>query len=216
MPWVDHKVKKALRQKHKAYNRARKSDTPEDWETFRSLRKFVNRLTRSKHRKYIRDTCATSTKKFWTSIKSQKNDSFGIPTLKINGQLITDNIMKANALNNQFESVFTQEDYVLPNIDKQHCHQMPDVNITVEGVEKLLTELDPGKATGPDGVPARILKMGAKEIAPALTTIFRLSLESGNLPNDWRCANISPIFKKGDAPSLPTIDQFHSRLYAAR
>ena len=30
------------------------------------------------------------------------------------------------------------------------------------------------------------------------TTIFRKSLETGNLPADWRSANISPIFKKGD------------------
>ena len=75
---------------------------------------------------------------------------------------------------------------------------MPDINISVEGVEKLLTDLDPGKATGPDDVPARILKMGAAEIEPALTTIFRRSHELGSLPSDWRCANISPVFKKGD------------------
>ena len=40
--------------------------------------------------------------------------------------------------------------------------------------------------------------MGAAEIAPALTTIFRRSLELGSLPSDWRCANISPVFKKGN------------------
>ena len=50
----------------------------------------------------------------------------------------------------------------------------------------------------PDDVPARILKMGAAEITPALTTIFRRSLELGSLPSDWRCANISPVFKKGE------------------
>ncbi len=105
--------------------------------------------------------------------------------LKSNGQLISDNTSKADILNKQFESVFTHEDTThMPCIDKQHYPQMPDINITVDGVEKLLSDLDPGKATGPDGVPARILKMGAKEIAPALTTIFRLSLESGSLPLD--------------------------------
>ena len=86
----------------------------------------------------------------------------------------------------------------MPSINKPHFPRMPDINISVEGVEKLLTDLDPGKATGPDDVPARILKMGAAEIGPALTTIFRRSLELGSLPSDWRCANISPVFKKGD------------------
>ena len=56
IPWVDHKVTNALRQKHKACNKARKNDTTENWERFRSLRKHVNRLTRSNYRKYIRDT----------------------------------------------------------------------------------------------------------------------------------------------------------------
>ena len=59
-------------------------------------------------------------------------------------------------------------------------------------------------ATGPDGVPARILKMGATEIAPALATILRKSLETGQLPEDWRNANISPIFKKRRSQRLPS------------
>ena len=75
---------------------------------------------------------------------------------------------------------------------------MPDIHIHNHEVEQLLTDLDPNKATGPDSVPAHILKMGAKEIAPALATIFRKSLETGNLREDWRSTNITPIFKRGD------------------
>ena len=73
---------------------------------------------------------------------------------------------------------------------------MLEIDIRADGVSKLL--LDVTKATWPDDIPARILKMGAAEIAPALTTIFRRSLETGTLPDDWRRDNISPIFKKGD------------------
>jgi hypothetical protein len=105
IPWCDYKVKKALRQKKVAYNRAKKSDSTQDWERFRSLRKYVNRLTRSKYRKYIRNTCAESSKKFWSFIKSLNKDSFGITSLKHEGNLITDNTKKAEALNNQFSSV---------------------------------------------------------------------------------------------------------------
>ena len=53
-------------------------------------------------------------------------------------------------------------------------------------------------ADGPDDIPARILKMAAHEIAPALPTIFNKFVESGTLPDIWRRANIYPVFKKGD------------------
>ena len=38
----------------------------------------------------------------------------------------------------------------------------------------------------------------ADAIAPSLTAIFNSSLETGQLPKDWRSANISSVFKKGD------------------
>ncbi|XP_072047020.1 uncharacterized protein [Amphiura filiformis] len=200
IPWVDYEVKRALRHKQNAYNKARATDSSEHWEIFKSLRKHVNRLTRSKYRRYIRDVCAESNKKFWSLIKSLKNDSFGIPTLKsVVGCNITENKEKAEVMNDQFQSVFTQENMNnVPSITSTQFPPMPDIDISTDGVTKLLLDLDMTKATGPDEIPARILKMGAAEIAPALTTIFRRSLETGILPDDWRCANISPIFKKGD------------------
>ena len=162
------------------------------------MRKYVNRITRSNYRKYIRDTCAESSKKFWAFIKSLKADSFGISALRDRGILITENAKKADSLNNQFRSVFTQEDINdMPTLG-EGFPSMPNITISTDGIEKLLTDFKPNKATGPDDIPARILKMGAHEIAPALATIFNKSLETGTLPDIWRRANISPIFKKGD------------------
>lgn len=75
---------------------------------------------------------------------------------------------------------------------------MLEIHVKVEGIEKLLKNLDPSKATGPDQIPARILKQFATEFAPHLTTIFNVSLSKGDVPEDWRHANVIPIFKKGD------------------
>ena len=65
-------------------------------------------------------------------------------------------------------------------------------------MQNLLESLDVAKAPGPDGIPTRILKLCAAEIAPILTVIFVLSLSSGQIPKDWLTANITPVFKKGD------------------
>jgi hypothetical protein len=65
-------------------------------------------------------------------------------------------------------------------------------------VEKLLLNLKPNKAAGPDDIPPRILKDTAEIIAPILTVIFQKSIDSGILPTDWKNANITPIYKKGE------------------
>lgn len=74
----------------------------------------------------------------------------------------------------------------------------PEINIACTGVLKLLQKLNPNKAAGQDNIRPKILKELAPEIAPILTIIFRKSLETGEIPPDWRSANVSPVYKKGD------------------
>ena len=72
------------------------------------------------------------------------------------------------------------------------------INISVNGVAKLLHKLKTNKAAGPDGIPNMILKTLANNIAPALSEIFQVSLNTGKLPKDWLSANVTCAFKKGD------------------
>ena len=79
---------------------------------------------------------------------------------------------------------------------------MPDIDVTIGGVHKLLSCLNPNKARAPT-----VLKTLANKIAPILTVIFQLSLNSGNVPSDWRQGNTAPIFKKrwqAQAVKLPS------------
>ena len=70
--------------------------------------------------------------------------------------------------------------------------------MTVEDVIKLLRRLNLRKACGLDLLQTRILKDLADEIAPLLTTVFQVSFRDGQVPKDWKTANVSAIFKKGD------------------
>lgn len=107
---------------------------------------------------------------------------------------------KASILNRQFESVFTEEEPMSKFIDhdKTSFPSMANFHIAVKGVTKLLKNLQPNKATGPDNIPGKLLRLAADEIAPLLTLIFNKSLSTGQVPNDWLTANITPIYKKGD------------------
>ena len=106
---------------------------------------------------------------------------------------------KAEILNRQFKSVFTQEDKSnIPKLPGPHYTPIANLDITTTGVDRLLAKLDPNKASGPDNISCRILKELAVELAPALTAIFNQSIDSGSLPTEWTKANVTPIYKKGN------------------
>ena len=73
-----------------------------------------------------------------------------------------------------------------------------DIKISNKGVKKLMGNLSPYKAGGPDGISPRVLRELAEELAPALTIIFQSSLSTGIVPTDWRNAYVTPVFKKGE------------------
>ena len=53
------------------------------------------------------------------------------------------------------------------------------------------------KAPGVDLIGTRMLIELADEISYIVAELFSKSLSSGDIPHDWRLANITPIFKKG-------------------
>ena len=105
---------------------------------------------------------------------------------------------KADILNNQFSSVFTQEDLSnIPDIGYDRIPAIDSLSITTNGAAKQLSLLKTNKASGPDAIPPWFLKEHAAEIAPILTNILQDSIESGTVPSRWKWANVSGVFKKG-------------------
>ena len=74
---------------------------------------------------------------------------------------------------------------------------------TPTDVEDLLQQLDTSKSNGSDGIPTRLLKEAASELPPYLSALFNLSFETGQTPQEWRDAPVTPIHKKG-TKSSPT------------
>ena len=74
---------------------------------------------------------------------------------------------------------------------------MDPIIFDVEGIKKLLQNLDCKKANGPDNIPTRLIKDTASEIADVVSFLFNQSYSLSQLPADWCKANIVPIFKKG-------------------
>lgn len=190
-----------LRKKQRLYNKAKKSGS---WSRYKEVKKKCQQMARQAEYTYIQDKIneallVNDTKPFWKYIKSKRNDNNNIAPLLKNGQLVSEDAEKANILLEQFTNVFSP---LVPTVfekpDKLHHIDMPDIEITTEGVEKLLSQINPAKSPGPDQIPNVFLKTMCKEIAPIITHLFQRSLTTSQLPADWLRGNISCIYKKGD------------------
>jgi hypothetical protein len=116
------------------------------------------------------------------TIKADRHSSGIVPVL-------TDIWNKAEILNDQFYSVYTREDMTfMPEKGQSPYPDMPDIHIGEAGVLKLLNNINSHKDTGPDGISARLFQEYASYIAPALTKIFQISVNTGTIPDEWRSA----------------------------
>ncbi len=199
-PWIDTELNRLSRRKNRAYRRARKTNKEKDWSRYKKLKATSQKQIREAKDKYLQEVICEDSKRFWSYIKHQKQDSNGIAPLKgSDGLLHSDVPSKAEILNRQFHSVYTKED--MSNMPSKGPSPHPTMNtiiVGVNGVEKLLKGLNIHKAAGPDAVPTRFLHDFATELAPTMTKIFQASLDTGTIPDDWREAAIVPIFKKGE------------------
>ena len=114
-----------------------------------------------------------------------------------NGILETDTLDKANICNRQFQSAFTREsDTEIPSKGTSPFTPMGEITVDPNGVLKLLNNLKIHKASGPDGLSARVLKACSSEMAPILALIYNASLALGTVTDDSRQANVALTFKK--------------------
>ena len=114
--------------------------------------------------------------------------------------MTVNNTEKADTLNNFFSSMFTpvEDTGTIPTLpDRSYMEPLTTIMIETDDVKKILENLKTNKAAGPDGIPPRILKELASELAPILCNIYQRSLRDGILPKVWKYGHVTPIFKKG-------------------
>jgi len=140
--------------------------------------------------------------KWWKLVKETlgyARDS-SVPSIKYGNQTIENSQGKAEIFNSYFvsHSSIDTTNASLPPFDSAPDNSLSNIDFNEEDTLHILKSLDPNKAIGPDGISPRVLKICAQEIAPSLTRLFKLSLQSGKFPDQWKCANVLPLHKCGD------------------
>ena len=184
-------IKRLIRKKQHLYNKSKK---PSHKKAFKDIRSLITNKLHKNYWDYLNNMLDpeqdNNSKKFWKYIKSRKQDTMGIGTLKNNGVLAETAEQKAEMLNNQFTLVFTTENTTnMPSKGNSPFKPMKDIKIG----EKALNRLNPSKATGPDKVPVRILKETANIITPILTNIYQVDQHRPNTRGLEKCQHSSNI-----------------------
>ena len=161
---------------------------------YRGLRAKTKTLIRESSEIYFSSLDSDQTpqpKRYW-SFFNLKNRMQIFPETMSSQQI-------ADLFNSCFVSFFTASSDVR-TLSAPFTPSHPTLNeqeIPVEMVLTSLNQLDINKATGSDGIPIRLLKETASQIAPSLTMLLNKSLRLGIFPEEWKLTNIVPIFKKG-------------------
>ncbi|CAM5082501.1 unnamed protein product [Eretmochelys imbricata] len=114
------------------------------------------------------------------------------------GNRVTEDVERANVLNAFFASVFTNKvSSQTTALGSTAWGGGDQPSVEKEVVRDYLEKLDEHKSVGPDALHPRMLKELADVIAEPLAIIFENSWRLGEVPDDWKKANVVPIFKKG-------------------
>src|SRR5260221_4024738 len=199
-PWSTREVKRVIRKRDKMAKKSLICGAIHHHDILKKLRAAVRKEVIVAQASYLHDIVGNlkeSPSRFYKFINSKRTDSRTIPAMSTKHGMATTDADKAKELSLQFSSVFTREDKENIQLTDHNVPSMPDIVVTEPGVLKLLRNLNPRKAKGPDELAPGVLLETAQEITPIITFLFNQSITASKLPSDWKDANISPVFKKG-------------------
>ena len=162
-----------------------------------------SRLAKDTQIKLNLQTGSLRDKQWWSTIKHAEGEgrSSDIPLLTENGREYHISQSKANCLAEYFAGKCSlgNSDLTLNELPEPHSPPYRLLNnayFRKSTVQRSLAALEPSKATGPDGIPARVLKECSAELSSPLARLFSLCFHAGVQPSDWKLANVVPIHKR--------------------
>lgn len=207
--WITSEYHSLRHDRDQARVKAEKSKDKQDWNRAKKLRNKCNEMLLKLKKQYISDQVKENKdnpKGLWKTLKKLlppkvKSD---IRELSVDGNLQSKPANIANILNDYFATIgeklaatFTNTlSYVFNNNEQRRNFTFTP--ITKKFVLNELKRLNANKATGIDGIPARLLKTAAPRICESLSEILNLSIQSTEVANEWKTAIVTPIFKDGN------------------
>ena len=200
--WITREIIRLLGRKKRAWKVLKLYPTQENLGRYKSLEKEVTvkiRKAKRNQEKKLANPGKNNARTFASYIKSKTKAVIGIGPIRMpDGTLATEDKDMAELLNNFFASVFTVSTGLnLPRLDRETEAELSSVVFTKEQVLRKIRKLKENSAGGPDRMSAKLLKAAESELCGPLQNLFSQSMALGQVPRDWRTAEVVPIYKKG-------------------
>ena len=207
--WIDRNITSLLRKQNKLFKKFRKNGfRNEDKIRLDGIRAecsnaiLIAKETFLKRQGAKLSDPALGQKAYWKLFNTFLNKCKipRIPPLFYNNKFITDFKEKATIFNTYFASQCTlfYNDSQLPRMTYFTRNRMSTFVITENEIATILQGLNITKSTGPDNISANMLKLCGPDLSIPLKIIFDNILETGEFPEQWKEANITPVHKEND------------------
>ncbi|KAK4810673.1 hypothetical protein QYF61_007473 [Mycteria americana] len=202
--WLNRELWLELRKKRRVYDLWKKGQaTQEDYKGVARLCREKIRRAKAELELSLAAAVKDNKKHFFKYISSKRRAKENLqPLVDGGGNTVTKNEEMTEVLNAFFASVFNSRANCSlgtqpPELEDRDGDQNGAPIIQGEMVSDLLHHLDTHKSMGPDEIHLRVLKELAEVLTKPLSIIYQQSWLTGEVPADWRLANVTPIYKKG-------------------
>ena len=212
-PWMTPDLLHDIEEQNRLYKHCYKHDNQQKIKEYKILRNKVTRLKIKAKQEYFKELFnkyQNNSKKTWETINTilqRKPKLNALPdTLLINDHDTHEKETIAESLNLFFANIGLNMAHSIPiaTVPYKRYLKNPIQNsmymfetATIE-ITNIINDLKDKKATGPDNISVKILKLSRNIIAPFLTKIINTCLNEGTYPDTLKISKIVPIYKTGD------------------
>lgn len=187
-PWVTKEVKLLLNEKKKVMS---------DKSELKRVQKDLNVCIKNAKHAYkvkVENMFKTNkTKDAWTGLKNLTG--FKTKSCMPEPNNMSEYVNKLNDFYARFD-VFDCESECNEELNLLNAKNDSQIEISHDDVLKILRNVKTGKASGPDNVPGKVLKLCRNELVKPIHTLYQASLDQNLVPTLWKTSNIVPVPKK--------------------
>jgi hypothetical protein len=173
-PWINNEIKQKMNRRFKTFKKAIETKDCEIWTNYKKLRNEITSEIRAAKTAYFQKKLdeVTTSKAYWNLLAkaTKPKDRKAIGQLKRDdGSLAVDDKEKATMMNSFFSTIGEKlaknfKVPPLPSVEDIPSAYLSETQLTTSGVSKKITALNPAKATGPDDISPKLLKLAGTEI----------------------------------------------------